>query len=51
MFMSGGSNLIFVNVHAKKDSVFFPQTFIKHLLCSKHFSLREHIPLWLCKQI
>lgn len=38
MFTQGGSNLTFVNGHASKDSIFFQQTFVKHLLCAKHFS-------------
>lgn len=45
MFTQGGSNLTFVSVHARKDSAFFQQTFIKHLLCAKHFSSHEHITL------
>ena len=44
MFTEGGSN-IFVNVRAKKDSVFYQQAFIKHLLCAKHFSACEQITL------
>ena len=40
MFTEGGSN-IFVNVRAKKDSVFYQQAFIKHLLCAKHFSGKQ----------
>lgn len=52
MFTQGGSNLTFVSVHARKDSAFFQQTFIKHLLCAKHFSSHEHITLWeACEQI
>lgn len=52
MFTSGGSNRIFVNVRATKDNVFYQQTFIKHLLCAKHFSACEHITLReVCKQI
>lgn len=50
MFTQEGSNMTFVNVYAKKGSVFFQQTIIKHLLCAKHFSPCEHITLWeVCK--